>query len=268
MYRDILVHVDGSPEGLRRLRFSAELARRTDANLAGLHVRPPADIWPVAPRYVGEAVEQRMEALASDSERAELAFAAEAAGLRNSWCSTEGDIADGICKRAVCADLVIVGQYEWQAPSEMHPLPIAHSVVLKCGRPVIIVPGDIEKLSLDKIAVVWRGSREDVRAVHDALPLLISAETVDVLVDSGAVAATRDRAVALVDHIRHHGGPEPRVVEARDPAKPQRGADFTSGDHDLLVIGGSSHPTWLEFIFGGVTPSVLMESKVPILASY
>src|SRR5579862_1023138 len=133
MYRDILVHVDGSPAGRRRLKFSAELARRVDANLLCLHVRPPADIWPVASRHVDEAVEQRAQVLTSDAEDAELAFAAEAATPRNSWCSVEGDIADEICQRAGCADLVIVGQYEWQLPSRTHPLPIAHSVILKCG---------------------------------------------------------------------------------------------------------------------------------------
>lgn len=36
------------------------------------------------------------------------------------------------------ADLVILGQY--QGPQLAHPLPIAHSVVSRCGRSVLVVP--------------------------------------------------------------------------------------------------------------------------------
>jgi len=40
------------------------------------------------------------------------------------------------------------------------------------------------------------------------------------------------------------------------------------GDYDLLVMGGYSHPMWLEFIFGGATKSILLSSKIPVLVSH
>ena len=39
-------------------------------------------------------------------------------------------------------------------------------------------------------------------------------------------------------------------------------------DYDLLIMGGYSHPKWLEFIFGGVTQSILLSSKIPVLVSH
>jgi nucleotide-binding universal stress UspA family protein len=39
-------------------------------------------------------------------------------------------------------------------------------------------------------------------------------------------------------------------------------------DYDLLVMGGYSHPKWLEFIFGGATQSILLSSKIPVLVSH
>jgi nucleotide-binding universal stress UspA family protein len=33
-------------------------------------------------------------------------------------------------------------------------------------------------------------------------------------------------------------------------------------------MGGYSHPMWMEFIFGGVTQSILLSSKIPVLVSY
>jgi nucleotide-binding universal stress UspA family protein len=38
-------------------------------------------------------------------------------------------------------------------------------------------------------------------------------------------------------------------------------------NYDLLVMGGYSHPKWLEFIFGGATKSILLSSKIPVLVS-
>jgi nucleotide-binding universal stress UspA family protein len=38
--------------------------------------------------------------------------------------------------------------------------------------------------------------------------------------------------------------------------------------YDFLVMGGYSHPRWLEFIFGGTTESVLWLSKIPVLVSH
>jgi nucleotide-binding universal stress UspA family protein len=44
MYRDLLVHVDGSSAGRRRLQFAKNLAHRTGARLRGLHVTPAPDV--------------------------------------------------------------------------------------------------------------------------------------------------------------------------------------------------------------------------------
>jgi hypothetical protein len=38
MYRDLLVHVDGSEAGRRRLQFAFDLTLRTGARLSGLHL--------------------------------------------------------------------------------------------------------------------------------------------------------------------------------------------------------------------------------------
>lgn len=40
-----------------------------------------------------------------------------------------------------------------------------------------------------------------------------------------------------------------------------------SGGFDLTVMGGYSHPKWLE-IFGGMTLSTLLTSNIPALVSH
>ena len=97
------------------------------------------------------------------------------------WFEAAGDMVEGISDRARYADLVILGQYEWQAPLETHPLPIAHSLSLQCGRPVLVVPTHMQPFALERVAIAWDGSREAVRAVHDALPLLRLSRSVHIV---------------------------------------------------------------------------------------
>ena len=94
---------------------------------------------------------------------------------------SDGDVVHCISDSARYADLVVLGQYEWQGPHVSHPLPIAHSVVSRCGRPVVVVPAAVGSISFDRAAIAWDGSREAVRAVHDALPLLILSQSVEIV---------------------------------------------------------------------------------------
>src|ERR1017187_5157768 len=140
MYRDLLVHVDGSEAGRKRVQFAIDLALRTGARLSGLHVMPPPDVPPLyKPSQMGEAIANMSLKLASNARAAKRAFSEEVAQRLSDarWLESDGDVVPGISDHARYADLVILGQYEWQGPHISHPLPISHSVVLRCGRPVL-----------------------------------------------------------------------------------------------------------------------------------
>jgi hypothetical protein len=87
------------------------------------------------------------------------------------WFEADSDVVDRVSDSARYADLVILGQYEWQGPQLAHPLPIAHSVVSRCGRPVLVVPATNGPISFARAAIAWDGSREAVSAVHNAVQL-------------------------------------------------------------------------------------------------
>ena len=156
MYRDLLVHVDGSQAGRRRVQFAVDLATRMGARLSGLHVTPPAEVPPrYKPSLVPEMAAETSSKLALDAGAAAMIFSEEAvqrlAGA--SWFEAAGDVVQGISEKARYADMVILGQYERQGAAESHPLPIAHSVVLRCGRPVLVVPAVAEPSALANVAV-------------------------------------------------------------------------------------------------------------------
>jgi nucleotide-binding universal stress UspA family protein len=272
MLRDLLVHVDGGQAGRRRVQFSANLAVRTGPRMSGIHVTPPAEVPPrYKPSRVDEVAGDLSAKLVLDAQAAAAVFSEEATGrLADAcWFEAEGDVALGISNRARYADLVILGQYEWQGSPETHPLPIAHSVVVRCGRPVLVVPAGVQQSALARIVIAWDGSREAVRSVHDALPLLRLSRSVQVVtVIPPSAEDSVDDAASLSAHLAKHGieigTDQIRTVEENDSLRKQ----IEQGHYDLLVMGGYSHPMWLEFIFGGATQSILLSSKIPVLVSH
>jgi nucleotide-binding universal stress UspA family protein len=273
MFRDILVHVDGSESGRRRLHFAVDFALRSGARLSGVHVTPPAEVPPrYKPTRVADIAAHLSSQLALDAQAAATAFSEEVAGrLADScWFSAEGDIAEGISNRARYTDLVILGQNDWQGSPEAHPLPIAHSVVLRCGRPVLVVPSALQSSAIANIVVAWNGSREPVRAIHDALPLLRLSRSVQILtVTSRSAADSKADAENLFAHLTKHGvkiGSDVLQLSALEDDHLLL-EQIKKGPYDLVVMGAYSHPAWM-FIFGGVTQSVLLSSKIPVLVSH
>lgn len=270
MYRDLLVHVDGSEAGRRRVQFTADLAARVGARLSGLHVTPPVEVPPrYKPSRIPKVASEISSKLAMDARAAATVFRDEAPGA--CWFEASGNVVQGIRDKARYADLVILGQYEWQGSPEAHPLPIAHSIVLRCGRPVLVVPAEVQPSALANVIVAWDGSREAVRAVHDALPLLRLSRSVQIvrMIDPSEEGDELD-AKRLSAHLAGHGievGDNMILVRTtQENASLQK--QIEQGHYDLLVMGGYSHAMWREFIFGGATQSLLLSSKIPILVSH
>jgi nucleotide-binding universal stress UspA family protein len=132
------------------------------------------------------------------------------------------------------------------------------------------VPAAVQPSALERVAVAWDGSREAVRAVHDALPLLGLARSVQIatMIDS-ATAAEADQE-SLSARLAHHGidvGANVFQIRSAEEHSSLR-KPIEQGQYDLLVMGGYSHSTWFDFIFGGATNSIISTSRIPVLISH
>lgn len=77
-------------------------------------------------------------------------------------------------------------------------------------------------------------------------------------------------AQSLLAHLAKHGieiGADILQIRTSEEHHSLR-KQIEQGHYDLLVMGGYSHPMWLEFIFGGVTRSILLSSEIPVLVSH
>jgi nucleotide-binding universal stress UspA family protein len=271
MLKDVLVHIDNTSAGALRLVYALELASRHGALVTGVHVTPPADpptvFKPSMVEGVSDELAQRhMTAAIKAMTHFHQVIALR--GAKTRWLALEGDMISQLCEAARFTDLVVLGQYEHQGPAERHPLSVAEGVVLKSGRPVLVVPADVKSAHLRHALIAWDGSREAVRAFHDALPLLQRASTLVEIVTFGDDPPPNLE--PLTEHLAHHNIEVDRSIHAR--AEGETGAALAkrirSGHFDLLVMGAYGQPAWLEFLFGGTTASALQQSSAPVLLSH
>jgi nucleotide-binding universal stress UspA family protein len=179
-----------------------------------------------------------------------------------------GGMAERICEEARFADLVIVGQYETEGSPERHPSSLADDVVVNCGRPLIVIPpGDLHFPKLGRVLCAYDGSREAVRAIHDALPLLQTAGSeVDVLSDANGISQRAE----LMSHLARHDLAVRNWIEVRvvGRSSDELVDQSVAAPYDLLVMGAYGRPIWREFLFGGTTKSMLLRADLPVFLSH
>lgn len=164
-----------------------------------------------------------------------------------------------LCREARAADLVITG-----STSDAGILGYARGIdlgelVLGAGRPVIVAEAGTTELKAKNILVGWKDTRESRRAIIDALPFLTAAEqvivtTLDDPENSDCRSTLRDVVAYLA---RHHC----RVASEIHPIQGDSGQRLhelaLQMNADLIVTGAFGHNRLRQWIFGGVTRTLL-----------
>jgi nucleotide-binding universal stress UspA family protein len=203
-FKDILVHVDGSPRSAERVALSADLAARHGAHLIALYVMelPTPALFYGDPsgfadaRLVEEIIGKMRDSAKAEAARVEQAFNERIRrdAISGEWRLVEGAGSETVALHARYADLVIVGQQDPDDSSGASNA-IAGGTLLGAGRPMLVVPyaGKIARFG-EAVLVAWKSSREAARAVNDALPLLREARSVTILAinpERGIATASR-----------------------------------------------------------------------------
>jgi nucleotide-binding universal stress UspA family protein len=274
--KDINVHIELNAESERRLKAAMALADAQGAHLVGIYAVPK----PYIPAYAevqisSEVMEQQRKAAKEAAERAEAAFkdATASSGLSVEWRSQEGDVGRVLGFHARYADLTVVSQPNPDQSLFPGDRDLPDRLILTAGRPIMVLPHGYEgELAGKRILVAWDESPLASRAVHDALPLLQSAEKVVVMVanPTAVPGEKRDPGADIAAHLARHGV----TVEADHVTSDEldvgnlllsRAADMSA---DMMVMGAYGHARWSELILGGVTNVVLSNQTVPVVMSH
>ncbi|MDX1595213.1 MAG: universal stress protein [Gammaproteobacteria bacterium] len=271
--KDILVHVDDTPACARRMEIAVRLAQRHEAHLTALFARAFGNLPNISSGHQREIDKQR------ESSQKRFEEAISAAGLsgefRSADCRSSTDlVTDHLMIHARHVDLVVVGQHDAAKDDGSVPDDLAESVVLGSGRPVLVIPyaGEFRKLG-DRVLVAWNGSRESVRAVNDAIPLLGDASRVSVLALNPGEGKRIHGELPSADiclHLSRHGiRAEAQTLSARDIEIGDMFLSVVADDGaDLLVMGAYGQPRLRELVLGGATRHILKQMTVPVLMSH
>jgi len=271
--KDILVHVDNTPACARRMEIAVRLATRHEAHLTALFARAFGNLPNLSSGHEREVDKQREE-----SQQRFEAMAAEAglsAEFRSADCRSSTDlVTENLLINARHVDLIVVGQHDSDSDDGSVPDDLAESVVLGGGRPVLVVPyaGEFPTLG-ERALVAWNGSRESVRAVNDAIPLLTDAKRVNVLAlnpsDGGRIHGDLPSADICLHLSRHGVRAEAQTLSARDIDAGDMFLSVVADDGaDLLVMGAYGQPRLRELVLGGATRQILKQMTVPVLMSH
>ena len=182
------------------------------------------------------------------------------------------DMGRHVAQRARFSDLAILPQpYGDKRGVELEP--ILESAMFDGNAPVLMVPAGGSVLTAPKrILLAWNESDEALVAARMALPMLMQADTVRiVVVNPPAHSPTRSDPGGLLSQFlaRHGVNCEIDVLAKALPRVSDvlmRHAMDTEAD--LIVMGAYGHSRFREAILGGATRNMLENAKIPVFLAH
>jgi nucleotide-binding universal stress UspA family protein len=281
--KDILVFLDEGLASEGRLELAAHIAHDHRACLSAAFMQNnrvtrslPAPTAPWLGMLAGPplsgAIDTAPGAVLADIAEQKFRDRRRCINVEGDWHPTDGTDLAELITLARSADLVIIGQVNPNA----RPTPAwrPEEIVIGCGRPVLMVPyiGSYSRVGR-RVLVPWDGSREAVRALNDALPLISTADAVTVMTvrarekDLDHESASTER---VLRHLARHGiaaraDRQLQVGTSISDVLPSRSVDFSA---DLIVAGAYHHSQLRETLLGGVSRELFHHMTLPVLMSH
>lgn len=211
------------------------------------------------------------ERLAERRKESARAFKEVVAPIKGAtYSEAETATLDTMVAMGRCSDIVVIGR-PGTDPENVAPATV-EAALYDCARAVMVAPPDAGKGAFGSVVVAWNASFQAARAVEYALPFLLKASKVTLLV----VGSTPDDVGAsyLVRNLGRQG--IDAKVDAIDPGAVSaraRGRALLGYAHDkaadLLVMGAYGRGQVLSFLgLGGATAKVISSSRVPLLMAH
>jgi hypothetical protein len=257
-YKEILVYLDPTSDSDYRLDFAIGLAAAHGARLIGVDACSDA-------AFEGE-LRDRATGLADNFEaRINLS------GARGAFRGADREGKHALLRYAHQADLIIAPQPDLESQNLIVP-GIPEDVLVGAGVPLLLMPSGWRPGPVgDSVFIAWKPSREAIRAVHDAMPLLVKAKKVTVFTFGPESDLYGTEPDLLIHHLQEHG------VVAHPLRWPNTGelsavdamfASLDTEEADLIVAGAYGHSRLAEGLFGGASRDLVRQNLVPVFMSH
>jgi nucleotide-binding universal stress UspA family protein len=277
MIKDIIVHLEHKITRDPARDFAITVAETFDAHIAGVAFAftpnlPGYAMLEIPPDIVAQMMEESEKAALAAIERFDAAAKRSMLSAEHRLLKAAGPGAPMIL--ALLArrfDLSVLMQSE---PDGVDNDDMIETSLFESGRPLIVVPYiQKEGLKLEHVVCCWDGSRAAARAINDALPLLVKATAVDLLIvqnEKTNTAPNEIRGAEMAKHLaRHDAKVEIVTVPAADIDVADAILSYVADiSGTLIVMGGYGHARLRELILGGVTRDMLKSMTVPVFMSH
>jgi len=273
-YKTIMVHMDVGESNSAMLKAATMFAKQLEAKVIGIIVGQQTPIIYGRDYPMMEFVDIENTNLEKSIQTAEAlfrkAFKAHIAPIEWRSTITRAPIVDFIVAESRSVDLIMTGI----APTDFEDYfgaASAGEIVMRSGRPVLVVPIKAEPLKLGHIVVAWKETREARRAIVDALPLLQVAKEVTLveIVEKSDKKVANLRLREISSWLAQHAIQANfivQVIKDEDATDLVRMAKKLKAD--VVVAGAFGHSRLREWALGGVTDTLLHRSKFCTLLSH
>jgi nucleotide-binding universal stress UspA family protein len=266
-YSSVMVHLDLDESNDARLHVAGDLAEKFDAKLIGIACcQPQPSVY--ADGALAQGLVRQLEAEANEKlQKLEQRFRTACQNRVEDieWRRAYAMPADYVAREARSADIVVTGANRMGGLSDPLWRLDPSELVMKLGRPMMVVPPEVDRLKLASVVIGWKDTREARRAVVDALPLLQKVKEVTVveMIANDADRAAAGRRVADVAAWlgRHQVDASHMVPNHRGDAVEQLIRHASDIEADMIVAGAYGHTRMREWIFGGVTRDLITQSR-------
>lgn len=269
--KTILFHVHGDAELDARLEAVLSLARRLGARLQLLHVTP-TDAFTVVDAFGTFTNLQILEALQADAAKLRTRLEAKLSEDDVTWDYEEvtGSLMPRLVQSASLADLLVIGRESKEPEFEGRVTSLLGELLYHLKTPLLVLGDKVPGPRPSRPAIVaWNGSHEAANALRASVPFLKLLPDV-VLLTVEEAKGSKIPSTQAQNYLSRHG------IDSRIESRPQIGDSIADDilacayaeDASCIIMGGYSHRRIGEYLFGGVTRTLLKGCPLALLMAH
>lgn len=251
LFHDILVPLNGTPEGWLALEQAILVAQNEKAALHGLHV-VSSDEGANGPQI--QEIERQFSEICQKANVGEY--------LHDQLTVVKGSVPDQVCQRALLTDLVVLYVTRAWLPGLAQPGTGLRRIIWRSARPILAVPGNVSRM--DRALLAFDGSIKSKEALFVAAYLAerwSTALTVLTLSDGGRISTSAQDFAR--DYLQLHEIQADFVVQ--DGPLAAMLDVIKQREINLVLMGGYSGTALKEVVLGTAVNMLLEKADCPLL---
>ncbi len=276
MIKRALVYAYGNVDHDNTYRAAADFALRHDCELTGVFVTHDymnyASVYGPGPINLAQHYYEMQKEFATAAKERFIEITNKI-GCNAQWHNLSELEAQS--KPSMYTDISFVSQPKVEKSLIFNDTDFVDNLVIDTGMPVIVIPEAWTQDTFgDRPLLGWKECREAASATRHALSIMRAAKMVDIVTVAAKINDKEDltAGIQISAYLTVHG------VECNFQSKIKADDDPNEANTlhrhalvngcDLIIIGGYGHSRLREIILGGVTRSLIRNSKVPVLLAH